>query len=185
MAGIYLLKLHRVIFPDPWDVDIHAMGQLMWIRLGLATMLRHRGNQGIEFGFLPTRAEVLVGLRWFGYLLPLLVAASLLKFFPFRLADAWALKAVATFAGVYFVVAAAEEFFFRGVLQQRVGIVVASIIFGLVHMWFPGDFPNWKMVIAAGIAGVFYGKAFQAGRGVRASMVTHALTVAVWRTFLS
>jgi len=184
MAGVYLLKLHRTIFPDPWDVDIHAMGQLMWFRLGLATMLKHRGNDGIGFGFLPTRADVLVGVRWFAYLLPLLVFASLIGAFPYQMQAGWPWKAVGTLAGIYLVVAAAEEFFFRGILQQRVGIPIASAVFGLVHVFF-GTFPNWKMMIAAMIAGVFYGKAFAEGRSVRASMVTHALTVAVWRTFLS
>ena len=42
------------------------------------------------------------------------------------------------------------------------------------------------MALIAGIAGCFYGRAFQRAGSIRAGMVTHALVVTVWRTvFLS
>ena len=81
------------------------------------------------------------------------------------------------------VVALAEEFLFRGLLQQRLslwlrsspaGCIMASIAFGLVHLPF-GRFPNWRFALLAGIAGLFYGRAYAKSGGIRAAMVAHAL----------
>jgi membrane protease YdiL (CAAX protease family) len=58
------------------------------------------------------------------------------------------------------------------------------VVFGLVHLWFR-EFPNWQFAVIAGVAGVFYGLAYVASGGIRAAMVTHALVVATWRTFLA
>jgi len=99
--------------------------------------------------------------------------------------------AIATFFGVLWVVALSEEFFFRGLLQQwtskwmsseTAGLIVTSLLFGAVHLWFR-PFPNWRLAVLAAIAGVFYGLAFQRARSIRASMVTHALVVTTWRVF--
>jgi len=38
------------------------------------------------------------------------------------------------------------------------------------------------MAFVAAVAGWFYGKAYLDGGGVRASAVTHALVVTVWKT---
>ena len=55
-----------------------------------------------------------------------------------------------------------------------------AVIFGLVHLPFRG-FPNWTFASLAALAGLFYGRAYIEGRGVRAAMVTHALVNTVWR----
>ena len=95
----------------------------------------------------------------------------------------------ATFLGILWVVALSEEFFFRGLLQQwmtqwtgsaAAGLAGTSIVFGAVHLGFRG-FPNWKFAVAAATAGWFYGRAYQQARSIRASMVTHALVVTLWR----
>ena len=91
------------------------------------------------------------------------------------------------------MVGLSEEFLFRGFLQRLlargfhsevVGLIVASIIFGLVHLPFR-QFPNWRFAILAGAAGIFYGLAFLKAKSVRASMVTHALLVTTWRVFFA
>jgi len=91
------------------------------------------------------------------------------------------------------VVALAEEFFFRGFLQvllakrlrsETAGLVAASVLFGLAHLWFR-SFPNWRFAIAAAVTGVFYGLAFLKAGSIRASMVTHALVVTTWRMFFA
>ena len=68
--------------------------------------------------------------------------------------------------------------------NEWAGLALTSMIFGAVHVWY-GAFPNWKLAVLATLAGVFYGLAFRQGRGIRASMVTHALTVATWKTFFT
>ena len=100
-------------------------------------------------------------------------------------------KIAATFVGVLWVVALSEEFFFRGLLQQWIGewtgrpalgLAAASIVFGAVHLGFRA-FPNWKFALAAAVAGWFYGRAYRQAQSIRASMVTHALVVTLWRAF--
>lgn len=49
----------------------------------------------------------------------------------------------------------AEELFFRGVLQTKLGIVAASLIFGLVHFISP------SYVLAASAMGFYIGAVFQ------------------------
>jgi len=100
-------------------------------------------------------------------------------------------KIAAIFLGMLWVVALGEEFFFRGLLQQWIAqwtsrpalaLVVASILFGAAHLGFRG-FPNWRFALAAAVAGWFYGRAYQQAGSIRASMVTHALVVTVWRAW--
>ena len=99
-------------------------------------------------------------------------------------------RIVATLLGAYWVVAYSEEFFFRGVLQNLLGkrlpaaaaVGVTSILFGLVHLNYSRHFPNWRIALLAGIAGVCYGLAYRTARSVGASMVTHAVVVTLWKT---
>jgi membrane protease YdiL (CAAX protease family) len=68
--------------------------------------------------------------------------------------------------------------------NEWAGLGVTAVLFGAVHIWYR-EFPNWKLAVLAVLAGVFYGLAFRQGKGIRASMVTHALTVTMWKTFFS
>jgi membrane protease YdiL (CAAX protease family) len=53
-----------------------------------------------------------------------------------------------------------------------------------VHLPY-GGFPNWRFALLASVAGVFYGLAFRQASSIRASMVTHALTITTVRVFFS
>ncbi len=174
------------------------IGHIMWLRLSFWALLvvRDRGDMG--FGFLPTRKDWVVGARYFAYCVP--VAALVLCLVqPMRLKDhlSWGttpLVAVGTFIGFLWVVALSEELFARGVLQgdlsaglknSWVGLLITSVVFGLVHLNLERKFPNWRAVALAGTLGLFCGRAAQVAGGIRASMVTHALVVTVYRVFLS
>jgi len=100
---------------------------------------------------------------------------------------------VINFFGTLWVLALGEEFFFRGLLQQWTtrwlhsewaGLALTSVVFGSVHLWYR-PFPNWRIVPVAILLGVFCGLAFRQAKSIRASMVTHALTVTAWRLFFS
>ena len=64
------------------------------------------------------------------------------------------------------------------------GLLLTSLLFGSVHLWYR-PFPNWRIAVLAAVAGVFYGLAYRQARSIRASMVTHALTVTAWRLFFT
>jgi len=105
--------------------------------------------------------------------------------------DLW--KVAAYFLAYLFVLTLAEEFIFRGVLQQWIeewtrnrnaALALTSALFGAVHLWFR-HFPNWKWVIIAGVLGWFCGRARNQAGSIRASMVTHTLVITAWRAFFA
>jgi membrane protease YdiL (CAAX protease family) len=94
---------------------------------------------------------------------------------------------------MFCVLSLSEEFLVRGVLQQWIedwtlsrsgALLIASAIFGLLHLWM-GGFPNWKWAIVAGVLGWFCGRARNQAGSIRASMVTHALVATTWRAFFA
>jgi membrane protease YdiL (CAAX protease family) len=66
----------------------------------------------------------------------------------------------------------AEEAFFRGALQPHVGLVVASLIFGVVHFVPRREFLPWTVFAIA--AGFLFGWLFDATGNLVAPIVAHA-----------
>jgi uncharacterized protein len=170
----------------------------MWIRTGAFALLSVRRVQGVGFGFWPSTREWKIGALYFLVMLPVVAALAwwigFAKFHP--PAASWIRTPVIVllnFFGALWVVSLGEEFFFRGLLQQWLvswlrsewaGLIAASLLFGAVHL--PrGAFPNWRFALLAAVAGIFYGLAFRQASSIRASMVTHALTVTTMKVFFS
>jgi membrane protease YdiL (CAAX protease family) len=93
-----------------------------------------------------------------------------------------------TALGILFFTAWPEEFLFRGLLQnllsktlknEWVALIVVSVIFGLSHIFHP-PFPNWKYVLLATIAGLFYGHAWIRSRSLVPGVLVHALVDVSW-----
>jgi len=199
MGAVYMSRLFPHIYARPAGAPaIDILGRLMWIRVGITALLSIRGWKDARFGFVPSRSEWQIGVEHYLYFLPVGgLLAFVLHAVRFRpLPVVWwrfPLFALGIFLGILWVVALAEEFFFRGFLQQlitkgthseAVGIMTASIVFGLVHLPFRG-FPNWKWVMLTFVLGIFCGLAFAKAKSVRASMVTHALVVTTWRVLFA
>jgi hypothetical protein len=191
VACVYLVGL-RETYTSPWPgLRVDALGQLMWFRMAISSWLEHRGGEAAGFGFVPSREHWLTGIRYFLYLAPVVFAINWwIGLARPRLAPDFWWTAPATFFAILWVVALAEELFFRGVLLRRLearlgaqaALVASSLAFGSVHLWFSKAFPNWKFALLATVAGLFYGRAFLATGSIRSAMVTHALTVTAWRT---
>jgi membrane protease YdiL (CAAX protease family) len=194
MAAPILFNWFGAIYPRPWPkVPVDILGHVVWIQVGLATILNVR-RVDFGFGFWPEPRHWRAGLLWFAASMPPVLGLVYgLGFAHFELPAAGYKYAVAvpTFFGILWVVALSEEFFFRGLLQRwfeewsgrpALAIGLASVLFGLAHLGY-GRFPNWDMVLLAAVMGVFYGLAYRQGGGVRAAMVTHALIVTTWKTF--
>jgi membrane protease YdiL (CAAX protease family) len=90
--------------------------------------------------------------------------------------------------GITFFTAWPEEFLFRGVLQnllsrsfknQWAGLAIASVIFGLSHI-FHAPYPNWKYVLLATIAGLFYGHVWMKTGSLFPGALVHALVDVSW-----
>jgi CAAX protease family protein len=199
MASMYLTKLFDHVYGSPAPhVALGILGKLMWIRLGLMAVLSFRTIDDAHFGFVPSSQEWRIGAQHYLYFLPVAAALAYFerfaRFHPQQL-EWWkfGLLLIGTFFGILWVVALAEEFFFRAFLQQALGrglhsetagLLLASVLFGLAHLPFR-KFPNWRMAVIGGVLGLFCGLALLKARSVRASMVTHALVVTTWRMFFS
>jgi uncharacterized protein len=194
MAAPLLFKGFALVYERPLPgLRLEFLGQLLWIRLGVLAILELRPERGIHFGFWPTRAEWRTGLTY-GVVgaAAALPAAWAVGFIQAGVWKGWLVTAglaVGTFAGILWVVALSEEFFFRGLLQQWVeqmtgrawaALAVTSALFGAAHLGFR-QFPNWEFAGLAAAMGMVYGLAFRAGGGIRAAMVAHAVVVTVWR----
>lgn len=87
----------------------------------------------------------------------------------------------------FFLVAVPEELFFRGVLLnlllprlgKRSALAVSAVLFGLSHFNKGARF-NWRYVLLATIAGVFYGRAWLDQRRIFCSAITHATVDVTW-----
>jgi membrane protease YdiL (CAAX protease family) len=194
-GAMMLLKVFPRIYPPPAPkLDVSILGHLMLIRVMAFSIVAIRGNAGADYRFIPSKREWMAGLRWFATLLPVTGAAYwalgliVLRPHPLNIA-----LVVGTFLGILWVTAIFEEFIFRGLLQPWIekwtsspiaALVVASLLFGSIHLGFHGTFPNWRFSICAAILGLFCGLARRQTGGIQAGMVAHALTVAVWRMFL-
>jgi hypothetical protein len=98
---------------------------------------------------------------------------------------------IPTSIGILFFTAWPEELLFRGLLQnflsrvsnnEIIGWISASILFGFSHI--PnGHFPNWRYVLLASIAGLFYGWTWRKTGSIFASALVHAFVDILWHFF--
>ena len=190
LAAIMLSRSLDPIYTSPIK-GVSILGHLMLIRTGALSAIELRRVLNVRFGFLPSQKEWIVGVQHFFYFLPvgfplaLWLGAAHLNFTGFVFS-----KTLAIFFGALWVIALSEELFFRGLLQQwlanwtgqpLLALVLASLMYGAAHLSFR-IFPNWRMAAVDAVLGCFCGMAYQKTAGIRASMVTHALVVTVWRT---
>jgi uncharacterized protein len=92
-------------------------------------------------------------------------------------ADRGSLILVSVFSGV------GEETFFRGAVQQEFGIVVASLLFGLVHVGPDRRYLLWTLW--AVLAGFLFGGLYDLTGGLLAPILAHAAhnaaTLLLWK----
>jgi len=140
------------------------------------------------YSLRPSRSAVLVGIREWALYFPfafLLGESTGFIHFHDVLPD-WR-KALGAVLGTFLVIAIPEELFFRGILQSlletrwgpRSALVLSSVLFGLSHFRHGSAF-NWRYVLLASIAGIFYGRAWRAHRQIFAAIVTHTMVDVIW-----
>ena len=140
------------------------------------------------YSLWPTRSAVGVGIREWAFYFPFAFAiGELTGFIHFHYVVPDWRKALGALVVTFLLVAIPEELFFRGILQSlvetRVGrnraLVLSSVLFGLSHFHHGSAF-NWRYVLLASIAGIFYGRAWRAHRQIFAALLTHTLVDVVW-----
>jgi membrane protease YdiL (CAAX protease family) len=193
-VAVFLSKVFETIYLSPIPrLPVAYLGHAMLIRASVTAIVAVRGEPGVEFRFLPSRREWIVGLRWFAILIPLCgIALRALGIAQLRPQPAPPLLALGEIVGIFWMVAMPEEFVFRGLLQQWIerwtsspvaALILASAVFGCAHLAFHNVFPNWRFAIVAAIFGLCCGMAWRESRSIQASMVTHGLAAALYRVF--
>ena len=180
------------LWPYPGGQLAYVLTVLLCLNVALAAFVLVRRVNGIGYG-------IGWGRRWgfyvfgsfivFGMIaIPLGTGMHFIQFAP-HWAEWKAFPFVAI--AILFFTAWPEEFLFRGLLQNLLsrasksdlaGWWTASVLFGFSHITNLG-FPNWRYVILASIAGLFYGWTWRKSGSIFASAIVHALVDATWHFF--
>ncbi len=181
-------------FDRAWPVaGLSGIPKLLFVDAGLYGYLVIRPIGNIGFDFRIRRPDLLAGLREFLYFAPIaLIIGFALGFLHLHPTVSNPLAFAAGWLFTFFFVAMPEELFFRGLmlnlLERRVGpqraLIITSLLFGLAHFNKRAAYFNWRYVIIAAVAGIFYGRAWLAERRLIASSITHATVDTVWSIWL-
>jgi membrane protease YdiL (CAAX protease family) len=168
-----------------------GLAKLLLTDIGLYLYLVVRELDGVGYDFIPASDDVKIGLREWAFFAPIAIVLGLalgfLHFHP-QLPSPWAIPAA--WLLTFVLVAVPEELFFRGLMQNllerrfgpQAALIATSIVFGLSHYNKRALF-NWRYVLLATIAGIFYGRAWRYRRRIFTSAITHTMVDVLWSTW--
>jgi membrane protease YdiL (CAAX protease family) len=172
-----------------WPHGLAAAGKMLLLDAGLYGFLAVRLLDGVGFDLRLKARDVEIGLREFLFYAPIAIVLGLaLGFIHFHASWPAPLRALGAYVFTFFFIAIPEELFFRGwvqnLLERRIGrtaaLMTTAVLFGLSHWNKQTANFNWRYVLLAAIAGVFYGRAWRSQRRVGASALTHATVDTLW-----
>lgn len=176
-----------------WPPHVAAFSKMLLLDVGVLGFFGVRGLRGAGFDLRLQRRDLWVGLREFLLYAPFAVALGLwLGFLHWHGTWPHWTMVVAAPAFTLFFIAVPEELFFRGwvqnLMERRLGrewaLIFTAVLFGLSHFNKRARHFNWRYVLLAAMAGIFYGRAWRRERRVGASAVTHTLVDSVWSLLL-
>ena len=180
-------------FEPAWPARLAVFNKVLLLDAGIYGLFAVRDLEGAGFNLRLRLRDLAVGLREFGFYAPIAIPLGLTLGF-LHLHPAWHgwLQAAGAYAFSFFFIAVPEELFFRGwlqnLLERRVGrlwsLLLTATLFGLAHWNKRALHFNWRYVLLAAIAGIFYGRSWRSERRVGASALTHATVDTVWGLFL-
>jgi membrane protease YdiL (CAAX protease family) len=178
-----------LLWPYPNGKLSHVLTVLVAVNAAVASFLLMRRAKGIGYsiGWGKLWGIYVVGsfLVFAAIAIPLGIALHFITFAPQW--SRWSTYAGLSLAILLFT-AWPEELLFRGLLQnflskasksELAGWWTASVLFGFSHITNMG-FPNWRYVILATIAGLFYGWTWRKTGSIFASALVHGAVDAVW-----
>ncbi len=176
-------------FESAWPNGLRALNELFLVDAGLYGFLAIRQLSGTGFDFHLRWSDWKIGLRELAFFAPIVIALGIALGFihPHRNLPGLG-SAALRWILIFLFTAVPEELFFRAwvqnLLERRLGrraaLLLASVIFGLSHFNKRSAHFNWRYVILAAIAGIFYGRAWRDQRRVPASTITHATVDWLW-----
>ena len=204
IAIILETRLLSGVWPYP---GLGSLPKLYLADVVLYVYLVNRKLDGIWYSFVPSDPVVpypsraqssargwgsftpfMIGLREWLFFAPIGIGLGLaLHFIRFNSRAHSALDILGAILVTFLLTAVPEELFFRGILQNLLepligrtrALFTASALFGLSHFHKGATF-NWRYVLLAFIAGIFYGRAWRSRRQLLASSTTHTFVDVVW-----
>ena len=185
LALILELRLLSGAWPYP---GLGSLPKLYLADVALYVYLVNRKIKNAGYSFVPSRSAFLIGTREWLFFAPIGIGLGLaMGFINFIPRHHSLLDILAGLLVTFLLTAVPEELFFRGILQNllepRIGtqsaLVVTAVVFGLSH-FHKGAVFNWRYVLLAALAGIFYGRAWREHRQLLASSTTHTLVDVVW-----
>lgn len=165
-----------------------SLPKLLLVDAALYAFVVVRRLQHVGYDFRLKARDLVIGFRELLLFAPLVITVGLaLHFISPHTGLPSAMSALSAVAITLFFVAIPEELFFRGLLfnllEPRLGrtgaLWVSAVIFGLSHFNKPLPF-NWRYVLLATVAGIFYGRAWRNRRRLLASTTTHTAVDVLW-----
>ena len=180
-------------FEPAWPPRLAVFNKMLLLDTGIYGFLAIRRLQGVGFDLRLRLADLRIGGRELLFYAPVAIALGLALGFlhlhayipaPTHVALAWLFT--------FFFIAVPEELFFRGwlqnLLERRLGrrwaLLTTAVLFGLSHFNKRAVHFNWRYVLLAALAGIFYGRAWRQERRVGASAITHASVDTTWSLWL-
>ncbi len=180
-------------FERAWPPHLSVFNKMLLLDAGIYGFVAIRQLRGTGFDLRICPRDLKLGLRELAIYAPVAILLGLaLGFLHVNPQPHWLRAAPLAFLFTFFFIAVPEELFFRGWLQnllekrfgQTPALFATAILFGLAHFNKRAAHFNWRYVILAAIAGVFYGRAWRAERRIAASSITHACVDTIWSLFL-
>ena len=180
-------------FEPAWPPHLAVFNKMLLLDAGIYGFLSIRGLQGVGFDLRLRLADLRIGGRELMFYAPMAIALGLaLRFLHSHAYIPTVSHVVLGWLFTFFFIAVPEELFFRGwmqnLLEQRLGrrwaLLTTAVLFGLSHFNKRALHFNWRYVVLAALAGIFYGRAWRQERRVGASAITHASVDTLWSLWL-
>jgi len=180
-------------FEPAWPAHLAVFNKMLLLDAGIYGMLVLRQLDGVGYDLRLRPRDLGIGLRECAFYAPVAIALGLKIGFLHLHPDLPSLPRVtATLVFTFLFIAVPEELFFRGwmqnLLERRIGhypaLLLTAALFGLAHFNKRSVTFNWRYVVLAAIAGIFYGRAWRQERRVGASAITHACVDTIWSIWL-
>jgi uncharacterized protein len=180
-------------FEPAWGPRLAIFNKVLLLDAGIYGFLGIRQLGQVGFDLRLRRRDFGIGLFALAAYAPIgIVVGLLLGFLHFHALIPSGGRLILAWLFTFFFIAVPEELFFRGwmqnLLERRVGparaLLITSTLFGLSHFNKRTAGFNWRYVLLATLAGIFYGLAWRQERRVGASAVTHASVDTIWSVWL-
>lgn len=181
------------LLEQAWPSHFRSLNRLLLFDTGLYGFLVVRRLSSVGFNFWPRLRDLKIGLRELIFYAPIAIPLGLaLGFLHLHALLPSLPKFLRSWISIFAFVAILEETYFRGwmqnLLERRIGrrasLLVTAVLFGLSHFNKGASHFNWRYVLLATFAGIFYGRAWREERRLVASAITHASVDTIWSIWL-